>query len=113
MTIPEQQPPLQNLVSYPDLFGDHLFLDHTKWHGVPVTLSTLVVDGHVVWIGTPPQQVIIGSRPRTDLELAGYYARWRVQAGLADVLEWLGERVIPMPPVTGAEVLDGIRRGLI
>jgi hypothetical protein len=56
---------------------------------------------------------MIGSKPRTEDELARYYWRWRVQVGLADVLEWLGERVSPMPPVTGAEILDGIRRGLM
>lgn len=111
MSVPE--PPPQNLVSYPDLFGDRLFLDHTKWHGIPVTLSTVLVDGQVMAIGTPPRQFIIGSRPRTDLELAGYAARALVQQGLADVLAWLGERPLPWPPVTGAEVLDGIRRGIV
>lgn len=111
MRLPEQ--PAQNLVSYPDLFGDQLFLDHTKWHGVPVTLSTLIPDGQVVAIGTPPIQFLIGSCPRTELDLAGYAARCAVQAGLADVLAWLGERPLPWPPVTGAEVLAGIRRGIV
>ena len=111
MSVPDQHPP--NLVSYPDLFGETLFLDHTKWHGVPVTLSTLIPDGQVIAIGTPPIQYLIGSRPRTELELAGYAARRAVQAGLADVLAWLGERPLPWPPVTGAEVLDGIRRGIV
>ena len=103
----------QNLVSYPDLFGDRMFLDHTKWNGVPVMLSTLLENGKIIVIGTPAYQIVIGNRPRTDVELAGYWARRQVQLGLADVLDWLGERVIPWPPVTGAEILDGIRRGLM
>ena len=113
VSVPEPQHPTQNLVSYPEIFGDRLFLDSTVWHGVPVALTTLIPDGQVVWIGEPLRQVMVGCKPRTDLELAGYAARCAVQHGLADVLEWLGERPLPFPPVTGAEVLDGFRRGLI
>lgn len=113
MRLPERQPPLQNLRSYPDLFGDRMFLDHDKWHGVPVTLTTALEDGTVMAIGTPTVQFLIGSKPRTEVELARYHARWLVQNGLRDVVEWLGERVTPERPVTGAEILDGIRRRLI
>lgn len=114
MTIPELPPNRsepQTVVSLDGFPG--LYLDHTKWHGVPVTLSTMMVDGQVIAIGTPPRQIMIGCRPRTQLELAGYAARCAVQRGLIDVLDWLGERPLPWPPVTSAELLDGIRRGIV
>lgn len=114
MSVPERSTPPQNLVSFPDVFGeDRLFLDSLRWHGVPVSLTTLIPDGQIVYIGTPPVQIMVGSKPRTQIELARYAARCAVQAGLRDVLEWLGERPLPWPPVTGAEILDGIRRGLM
>lgn len=103
--------PMETVISLEGFPG--MYLDHGKWHGIPVTLSTLLPSGQMMVIGTPPQQIIIGNRPHTELELAGYWARRYVQEQLADVLEWLGERVIPWPPVTGREILDGIRRGLI
>ena len=105
---PTATPPPQNIVTLPGL---GTFLDHTLWNGVPVTLSTLVEDGTVIMLGR--RQIIIGSRPRTPIELDRYRARWIVQTGLRDVVEWLGERVIPERPVTGQEILDGIRRGIV
>lgn len=115
MTIPELPPdhatPLQNIVTIEGLPG--LWLDHAQWLGVPVTLSTTLIDGQMIAIGTPPRQFIIGSRPRTQIGLAGYAARCAVQRGLIDVLDWLGERPLPWPPVTGAEILNGIRRGIV
>ena len=57
-------------------------------------------------------RTVTARRTRRNM-LAGYAARCAVQRGLADVLEWLGERPLPWPPVTGSEVLEGFRRGLI
>lgn len=119
MSVPDHRPsidqamrdefgPMQTIVTRPGL---GTFLDHTLWNGVPVTLSTLLEDGTVIMLGQ--RQIIIGSRPRTEIELVRYHARWIVQTGLSDVLEWIGERVIPERPVTGAEILDGIRKRLI
>ena len=110
MSIEPHQPP-QNLVSDPEIFGNRLFLDSAVVHGVPVALTTMVPDGKVICIGKPLRQIMIGSKPRTELELAGYWARCYVQAGLRDVLEWLGEKPLPWPPVTGQEILDRMRRG--
>lgn len=113
MSVPETPGPLANLTSYDGLPGT--YLDSGRWHGVPYTASTLVPDGQVIHIhiGRPTQQIIIGTCPWTDKQRRAYEARWYVQNGLRDVLEWLGEPVLPERPVTGAEILDGIRRRLI
>lgn len=113
MSVPETPGPLANLTSYEGIPG--LFLDSGHWHGIPYMASSLLKDGMVVHVhvGRPTQQVIIGTRLWTDQERREYAIRWYVQNGLRDVLEWLGEPVLPERPVTGAEILDGIRRRLI
>lgn len=76
--------------------------------GIDVIVNNAIPDGSVVMIGR--EVVVIGTCPRTELELAGHHARWLVQQGLMDVLEWLGEKPIPKHPPTGAAILARLRR---
>lgn len=89
--------------------------------GARIVFNPHLKDGTVLWFNeyagfnrpgssaTLHQQMVIGTRPLTDLEKAGQEARLVVRRGLADVLEWLGQRVDNTPP-TSAEILDGLRR---
>lgn len=67
-----------------------------------VHLNPALDDGTVMML---PSAVIIGTRPRTELQLAGHHARWLVQQGLIDILSWLGEKPIPKHPTTGQDIL--------
>lgn len=111
MREPARLPPPQTVVSIDGFPG--LYLDNGLWNGVPVMASTLVPDGQVLMLGAPTKQVVIGVRPLTELERARYRAKWLVQNGLRDVLTWLGERVTPEEPVTGAEIMTAIRAKII
>lgn len=113
MSVPENPAPLTNLTSYEGIPG--LFLDSGRWHGIPFTASTLVPDGQVIHIhvGRPTQQVIIGIGAWSDQQKRAYAAKVLMQQRMLDVLEWIGEKPLPPRPVTGAEILDGIRRRLI
>lgn len=53
--------------------------------------------------------LIVGTRPYDELDLARHHARWLVQQGLIDVLQWLGEQPIPKHPRTVQDVLRGLR----
>lgn len=75
--------------------------------GIDVIVNDALPDGTVAMIGR--EVVVIGTRPRTELELAGWHARWLVQQGLIDILEWLGEKPIPKHPPTGAGILARLR----
>ena len=75
--------------------------------GIPVVINDFLPDGTVAIVGN--STVIIGAFPRTEVELAGYHARWLVQQGLIDVLQWLGEKPIPKHPVTAASIMAALR----
>lgn len=89
--------------------------------GARVILNPQLKDGTVLWFNeyagisllgsgaTMTQQMVIGTRPLTDLEKAGQEARLAVRRGLADVLDWLGQRVDNTPP-TSAAILAELRR---
>lgn len=76
--------------------------------GVPVVESKAVPDGMVLVVGRN-EMYVIGTCPRSELDLARHRARWLVRRGLADVLEWLGEDVGPEHPATGAQILARLR----
>lgn len=75
--------------------------------GIPLMLSPDLPDGTLVDIGG---QVMLGTRPLTELEQAGRDARRIVREGLADVLTWCG---LPVDLEPGAgEVLVTMRADL-
>ena len=54
--------------------------------------------------------ILLGTRPWTELEKAGYAAKVIVNHGLADVVRWLGEPLLPKsPPKTS--VMGPLRHG--
>lgn len=54
--------------------------------------------------------MILGTRPWTEVEKAGYRAKVIVNHGLADVVRWLEEPLLPKdPPKTS--VMDFLRNG--
>ena len=75
--------------------------------GVPIVLSEAMEDGSLCWCRPPGQHayIVIGTCPRTEIQQARWRARWLVQQGLIDVLDWLGEKPIPKHPLSGKEVL--------
>jgi hypothetical protein len=75
--------------------------------GMRVVINDALPDGTVAIVGN--EVVAIGAFPRTEVELAGYHARWLVQQGLIDVLHWLGEKPIPKHPPTANGVLAALR----
>lgn len=42
--------------------------------------------------------LIIGNAPLDEVGEAGYHAKWLVNRGLRDVVEWLGEVPLPRSP---------------
>lgn len=76
--------------------------------GMRVIINDALPDGTVAIVGN--EIVVIGAFPRTEVELAGYHARWLVQQGLMDILQWLGEKPIPKHPATAASVMTALRR---
>jgi len=75
--------------------------------GMRVVINDALPDGTMAIVGN--EVVVIGAFPRTEVELAGYHARWLVQQGLIDVLHWLGEKPIPKRPPTANGVLAALR----
>lgn len=75
--------------------------------GTPIVLNETLEDGALYWCHPPgrPAYIIIGTHPRTEIQRARWHARWLVQQGLIDVLDWLGEKPIPKHPLSGKEVL--------
>jgi hypothetical protein len=87
---------------------------HGLLNGVPITTSSVVPDGTIYALGgSPPKQFILGTE-WSVVHRAGWHARWLVQQGLIDVLEWLGEEPIPKHPNTlppaAAGVMAALRR---
>ena len=76
--------------------------------GIPIVVSPAMPDGTIAMVGS--ELVLIGTFPRTEIELARYHARWLVQQGLLDVLSWLGEKPIPEHPVTAESVMAALGR---
>jgi hypothetical protein len=76
--------------------------------GYRIVLNQALPDGQVLMFHGD-RLIVIGTRPRSEVELAGHYARYLVRRGLADVLEWLGEKVGPERPPTHWEILDAMR----
>lgn len=74
--------------------------------GLPVVMSPHLEDGSVLMI---TGKILIGTYPKTEIQLAREEARWLVRSGLSDVLEWLGEKVGPRHSLTGAEVLESLK----
>ena len=54
--------------------------------------------------------ILLGTRPWTEIERAGWHARWIVNQGLSDVVEWIGESHLPRNPPE-YDVTDFLRRG--
>lgn len=54
--------------------------------------------------------LMLGIRPWTEIERAGYHARWIVNNGLSDVVDWLGEPRLPYRP-SERSVMDFLRQG--
>lgn len=79
-------------------------------NGLPIVATEALRDGDVLYVQDPgPPYLLVGTRPLTEVELAGKEARSIVQNGLADVLEWLGEPPpTPYPPRGGRYLLDTI-----
>lgn len=80
--------------------------------GCPIMTNDQLEDGAIYWVNPPggPAYMVVGMRPRTELEQARWRARWLVQQGLIDVLAWLGQKPIPKHPMTGQQVLDRLAR---
>lgn len=74
--------------------------------GIPIVMSPHMRDGEVYLID---RKMFIGTYPKTPVQLAGEEGRWLVRNGLADVLEWLGEKVGPMHPPSGVKILQGMK----
>lgn len=80
--------------------------------GFPIHMAPMLRDGAVVMTRNG---IFIGVGEWTDEDRNRELARRIVRNGLADVLEWLGEKVgpavdAPMPAFTGHEVLEQIER---
>jgi hypothetical protein len=65
--------------------------------------TTYLIGGHTL---------VVGCRPLTDREDWRREARWIVQNGLRDVLEWLGETPIPRHPTPGRRLLDDLIKAI-
>lgn len=74
--------------------------------GMQIVINDALPDGTVAIVGN--KVVFIGAFPRTEVELAGYRARWLVQQGLIDILHWLGEKPVPKHPATAESVMAAL-----
>lgn len=84
--------------------------------GTPIVMSAALRDGEVVAAfdgscHTDSPLLVVGTRPLTDVEMAGAEARHIVRSGMADVLEWCGETVgrAPTRSGRGAELIARLR----
>lgn len=65
-------------------------------NGMPVHKSMVLKSGELYEVRDGIfHYLLIGARPWTPVESAGYDAKRIVNHGLRDVLEWLGEKPIP------------------
>lgn len=80
--------------------------------GMPIATNDWLEDGALFWVNPPGgvTYAVVGMRPRSAVEVARWDARWLVQQGLLDVLEWLGEKPIPKKPMTGRQLLEHLVR---
>ena len=75
--------------------------------GLPVVMCDSLKDGEVIAAIDPAHEVMptmclmIGTRPLTDVEMAGLEGRWIVRRGLADVLAYIGEEIGSPPRRSG------------
>lgn len=80
---------------------------------VGVHLMPIYPDGHMYFVGM--SDLIIGTRPLSEMDQVRREARLMVREGMKDILEWLG----PKAPggsewynePTGADLLERIRKG--
>lgn len=81
--------------------------------GLQVTLTPYLIDGEVVILDQDSHltgaRMLIGTRLRTELELARHRGKWLAQQGLMDWLLYIGEKPIRKHPRTHRDVLTALR----